>query len=249
MSGVSTVLSARGVFLARHLAPVLPAVGLLLRFDGSAFDRAITGWFFDPVARVFPLRYNGLVETVGHHFMNELVVVVCCCAIALYLLSFVLPELKPRRRLYLFLTLALTLAPLAVALLKATSARHCPWDLEQYGGFAPLVQLFDAAPQTFARGHCFPGGHASAGFALLAFYFAGHASGNRPLTLFGLWGGFSAGMAFGMIRVVQGAHFMSHNLWSAVICWLVMLSIYTVMGMQEFCVRERAPATKNRRNP
>jgi membrane-associated PAP2 superfamily phosphatase len=38
-------------------------------------------------------------------------------------------------------------------------------------------------------------------------------------------------MAFGMVRVAQGAHFISHNLWSALVCWLVIFAIYlAIMG-------------------
>jgi membrane-associated PAP2 superfamily phosphatase len=29
--------------------------------------------------------------------------------------------------------------------------------------------------------------------------------------------------------VLQGAHFVSHNLWSALICWLVVLALYEVL--------------------
>jgi membrane-associated PAP2 superfamily phosphatase len=110
--------------------------------------------------------------------------------IALYLLSFVVPELKPHRRLLLFLSLALTLAPLAVVLLKAASMRHCPWNLQEFGGFAQ-----HPAPLAVRR---------------------------RA----GLWGGLAAGLALGMVRVAQGAHFFSHNLWSALVCWLVILALY-----------------------
>ena len=38
--------------------------------------------------------------------------------------------------------------------------------------------------------------------------------------------GFAAGLLLGMARVVQGAHFLSHNLWSGLVCWLVILALY-----------------------
>lgn len=228
-------------FLLRHLGLALPVVALLLVLETTAIDAAISGWFFDPVAGVFPLHYNGALEVFGHQWPKQLVIVVACCVIAMYLLSFVLPEFKPQRRLLLFLSLALTLAPLAVVLLKAASARHCPWSLQEYGGFAQHLLLFDAAPPGSLPGHCFPSGHASGGFCLLAFYFAGLALDNRRLALAGLWGGLAAGMLFGMIRVAQGAHFLSHNLWSALVCWLLILALYvTILGPPKTA---QAPAT------
>jgi membrane-associated PAP2 superfamily phosphatase len=219
-------MTARPAFLLRHLGAALLCAALLLALEATTIDSMISGWFFDPVAGDFPLHYNGALEVFGHFGTKLLVIIVACCVIALYLLSFALPELMPHRRLLLFLSLALTLAPLAVVLLKAASARHCPWNLQEFGGFAQHLSLFDAAPAGLSRGHCFPGGHAAGGFCLVAFYFAGLALGNPRLARAGLWGGLAAGLALGMVRVVQGAHFFSHNLWSALVCWLVILALY-----------------------
>ena len=219
-------MTARSDFFLRHLGPALLVAALLLVMETTAVDSVISGWFFDPVAGVFPLHYNAALEVFGHQWPRQLVIVVACCVIGIYLMSFVLPQLKPQRRLLLFLSLALTLAPLAVVLLKAASARHCPWSLQEYGGFAQHLSLFEAVPPGQAAGHCFPSGHATAGFCLLAFYFAGLALGNRRLAHAGLWGGLAAGLALGMVRVAQGAHFFSHNLWSALVCWLVILALY-----------------------
>ena len=226
-----TINSGTQRFLLLHLGPVLPAVVFLFALEATTIDSTVSNWFFDPVAGAFPLRYNGVLEIVGHQWTKQLVIVMACCVIGVYLMSFILRELKPRRRLLLFLSLALSLAPLAVVALKAISFRHCPWSLQEYGGFAPHLSLFDAAPPGMLLGHCFPSGHASTGFCLLAFYFAGLALGNRRLALAGLWGGFAGGMLLGMARVAQGAHFLSHNLWSALVCWVVILALYiAIMG-------------------
>lgn len=222
-------MGARTAFLLRHLAPVLPAVAVLLALEATTLDSAISAWFFDPVAGVFPLRHSRVLEIAGHQWAREAVIAAVCCIVAMCLLSFVLPALGPHRRLLIFLSLALALAPLTVALLKAASMRHCPWNLEEFGGFAPHLTFFSSPPRGSPPGHCFPGGHASAGYCLLAFYFAGHALGNRRLALAGLWGGLTAGMAFGMARVAQGAHFFSHNLWSALVCWMVVAGLYVAV--------------------
>ena len=213
-------------FLLLHLCPALLAAALLLAPGTTYIDSAISGWFFDPVTHKFPLRYSAAFEIVTHHWAKYLVVLVAGAVITVWLFSFVTPELKGHRRLLLFLSLALTLAPAAVSLLKAGNPRHCPYDLAEYGGHAVHIGLFEPAPPGQEPGHCFPGGHASAGFSLLAFYFTGLALGNRRLARAGLWGGMAAGLAFGMARVAQGAHFLSHNLWSALVCWLVILALY-----------------------
>ena len=215
-----------GTFWARHLGIPLLAALSLLALEPSCLDHIVSDRFFDAAAGRFPLRYNPAFELVTHELARLVVVLIGCTVIAAYGLSFVVERLKARRRLLLFLSLALVLAPGAVGILKAASGRYCPYHLAEYGGFAPHLGLFDAPAPGLAAGHCFPSGHASAGFCLLAFYFAGRALGNRRLALAGLWGGLAAGTAFGMARVAQGAHFLSHNLWSALVCWLVIFALY-----------------------
>jgi membrane-associated PAP2 superfamily phosphatase len=52
----------------------------------------------------------------------------------------------------------------------------------------------------------------------------------RPrLALAWLGGGFLYGFGLGFGRVVQGAHFVSHNLWAALICWGVALLLYELI--------------------
>ncbi|RMR62467.1 hypothetical protein ALP83_200087 [Pseudomonas syringae pv. actinidiae] len=42
----------------------------------------------------------------------------------------------------------------------------------------------------------------------------------------GLIAAFSLGTIFSIGRMLQGAHFLSHNLWTAVFCWLICLGVY-----------------------
>jgi membrane-associated PAP2 superfamily phosphatase len=45
---------------------------------------------------------------------------------------------------------------------------------------------------------------------------------------------FSLGTIFSIGRMLQGAHFFSHNVWTAVFCWLICLGSY-------YAVLYRAP--------
>jgi len=96
-------MATRCHVLSLHLAPLLPIGALLLALETTAIDATMSGWFFDRVAGVFPLRYDSFLEVFAHQYTKEWVIAVACCVIALYLLSFVLRELKPQRRLLLFL--------------------------------------------------------------------------------------------------------------------------------------------------
>jgi membrane-associated PAP2 superfamily phosphatase len=207
----------------------LLAAAMLLGLEATDIDRIITRWIFDPVSGVFPLRYNIFLETVLHQWAKYVLVLIVSLAMAGYLLTFVIALLKPQRRLLLYLVLSLTLAPAVVSDLKPITNKHCPWDLVEFGGFLPYTRLLEATPPGLKPGNCFPAGHASTGFVLMAFYFAGRARRRPRLARAGLAAGLVAGMVLGLGRMLQGAHFLSHTLWSAVVCWILIVLFYALI--------------------
>ena len=214
---------------ARHwLVPLgvpLIAAVCLLWLDTTDVDRAITSWFFDPVSHSFPLRYDEFLEVVLHRWAKYVVILLGSLAIAAFLLSFFIELLLPHRRVLLFVALSLALAPATVAALKASSSKHCPWDLAEYGGPVPYMRLFGATRSDVGHGRCFPAGHAASGFALMSFYFVGRARQSPNLARAGLATGLAAGLLLGLGRMMQGAHFLSHTLWSGLVCWVVLLAL------------------------
>jgi membrane-associated PAP2 superfamily phosphatase len=209
----------------------IPAVAalLLLALELTDVDRVMERWFFDAAAGVFPLRYDAFLEVVLHQWGKYVVVLIGCLVVGALLLSYVVQALAPQRRLLLFLALSLTLAPATVTAIKSVSNKYCPWDLTEFGGFLPYTRLLEAPPPTLKPGRCFPAGHASAGYALLAFYFAGRAAGSRTLARVGLAAGLGMGVILGLGRMLQGAHFLSHTLWSGLVCWTVMAALYAAI--------------------
>jgi membrane-associated PAP2 superfamily phosphatase len=216
-------------FYAVYLLPAMAFAGALLLLERTPLDEQISNWFFDSRTHEFPLRYNGFLEIVMHQWTKYLVALVAVTAVAGFAVTFIAPQLKPLRSLFLFIALALMLAPLTVAILKFFSARHCPWNLDIYGGFVPHVGLFDVFPRGTEPGHCFPAGHASTGFCLFAFHFLGRALGKPVLAGGGFALGLLAGLGLGWVRIVQGAHFLSHVLWSGLVCWIVITLLYSAV--------------------
>ncbi len=210
------------------LAP-LALMAVLIAIEGTGIDRAVSHWFFDGSTRNFPLRQTFLLETVLHYWTKYSVILVTCLFAAAVGFTYLAPALRPRRRLLLFIALAMTLAPLTVTAMKQVTDRPCPWDLVEFGGAVPYTHLFETRGQPHARGLCFPAGHASTGFALLAFFFAAHREGHHRLARAALLAGLLAGLALGLGRIAQGAHFVSHVLWSGVVCWLVMVGLYAAV--------------------
>jgi len=213
-------------FYASHLLPPLVIAAAIVALDHTGIDRHVSNWFFDARTGEFPLRYNGFLEVVLHQWTKYLVTLAAVVAFAGYLISFLSPQLRRARSLLLFVALALSLAPLTVATLKLFSMQHCPWSIAEFGGYVPYVGLFDSYPAGTAKGRCFPAGHASIGFCLFAFYFVGRAMNSESLARAGFALGLVAGLGLGWVRIVQGAHFATHVLWSGVVCWTVVAALY-----------------------
>ncbi len=213
-------------FYVAHLLPAVAVALMLVLLERTHIDTKLSNWYFDAATREFPLRHNAFLDVVMHHWAKYLVALVAVAALAGYAITFIVPRLKTLRPLFLFVALGMMLAPLTVAILKFLSVRHCPWSLELYGGFAPHITLFDSFAGNVAPGRCFPAGHASTGFCLFAFYFLGRALGSRVLAQAGLALGLIAGIGLGWVRIAQGAHFLTHVLWSGVVCWIVITILY-----------------------
>ena len=146
------------------------------------------------------------------------------------------------RRPMLYLLLALGLSTGLVSLLKSLTHMDCPWDLQRYGGTRDYVGLFETRPADMPRAACFPAGHASAGYAWVALYF--FATVIRPGWRGRLLGAaLLAGAVFGAGQQLRGAHFLSHDLWSLAISWLVASTLFLAMFPRLALGDARAAAT------
>ena len=117
----------------------------------------------------------------------------------------------------LLLATSTLVGALAVSLLKTGSHTSCPWELADFGGLAHYVSHWSLASDG-GGGHCFPAGHAASGFTFVGGYFAFRSTQPR-LARRWLAAALAAGFALGLAQQWRGAHFMSHTLWSAFVCW------------------------------
>lgn len=125
--------------------------------------------------------------------------------------------------------------------MKSWTHVDCPWDLLAYGGGRDFHALLAAVPADAPVGRCFPAGHASAGYAWVALYF--FFLPTRPQWRWrGLGTGVGAGLVFGISQQLRGAHFMSHDVWTLMICWLTALLLHrAIVGHGYAHSRERGP--------
>lgn len=189
-------------------------------------DRHIShAWFYD----VLHDRWLGecawakdVLHTGGRWFVR----LFALAALVAWLASFSSAErLAGLRRPAAFAFLAIALSTGLVGSLKAVTNVDCPWDLTEFGGDRPYVALFADRPDMLPRARCFPGAHASSGFALMFGYFLlRDASRRRARWVLAV--GFLVGLLFALGQEARGAHFASHDLTSAAIVWYVQVLLY-----------------------
>lgn len=194
---------------------VLSGLLLLLAWDASNADVLLARWIAGPGG--FALRGHWLLEGVLHQGARALAWgLVAVLAVGLRWPWGVLRALTPARRAWL---LAVTLGGmLLVSALKRGSLTSCPWDLQAFGGMARHVSHWAWLQRDGGPGHCFPAGHASAAFAWVAGWFAFRDV--RPdVARSWLAAALLVGIVIGSAQQLRGAHFASHTLWTAWICW------------------------------
>jgi membrane-associated PAP2 superfamily phosphatase len=164
-----------------------------------------------------------LIHLGGKYFSIAMLII----AIVMMLASHFVPSWYPWKYRLRYLVTATLLGTIAVSIGKSLSDVACPWDFRRYGGTLEYISLLE---QLWLRNgsHCFPAGHASAGFAWVALFFVGLHS-NSTWRWWALGFAVLLGGIFGISQQLRGAHFLSHDIWSFGFCWMVSLICYAVM--------------------
>lgn len=202
---------------------------LLALWDATGLDLPLARWFGSPQG--FAWRHQALFVLLLHELPR---MAGAALLAALFLGVFrpwgVLRRLARQERWQLLLAIAG--AALAISALKRLNTTSCPWELAEFGGAARYVShwLWDMRDE--GAGHCFPAGHASTAFAYLAGWFVLRRSAPRVAGSWLLWV-LLAGMVLGLAQQMRGAHYMSHTLWTAWICWAWGLAVDTALQLRQ----------------
>lgn len=214
-------LSGRSALLQSAVCLLLLALSLFLESGTNLdmllqrrwFDAAAGAWLIDPAAhqvlRVF--FYDGMKRAVACIGLG--------CA-ALFLWGYASGR-SAWMRAGLLMALSCAATPLLVAALRAFTGIHCPRELIEFGGAFPYRHFFPLGAGT-SGGRCFPGGHASGGFALTMVFFC--VSGGRKRVA-ALLAALAAGWVMGLYQMLRGEHFLSHTVVSMLLAWQMNIGL------------------------
>lgn len=210
----------------RDLAVTLATLLLVLAWDASGLDLPVTRAL--ATNHGFHWRDTWLTYTLLHEGGRLLAAgtVLFLLLHALWLHRLWWQDGPDRRQRWTALGGAL-LNLTAVPALKRAAATSCPWDLSEFGGSAHYVPHWDWGVPDLGPGHCFPSGHAVAGFAFIALYFVWrdtHPARARRWR----WFSMATGLAFGVSQVLRGAHYVSHVAWSGWLCWSLAALVFAL---------------------
>lgn len=200
---------------------------LLLVWNPHPLDLAIAQLFYTP-GTGFIGKHSFWLEDILHDRAKQVVIGLGISIITSFLFSLIYTPWRAYRRTLGYLVLALGIATSLVTPLKKLTGIQCPWSLQAFGGDQVFSPLIGERPATEKPGRCWPGGHASAGFSLIALFFAlrdRHLHAARIALTVGL----GLGSIFSLGRMAQGAHFLSHNLWTLLLDWTICLLLYRLI--------------------
>lgn len=207
----------------------LLGLALLWAMAASDFDFRWANWLYALEGHRWALKSAFLTETLVHRGGRSLSTLAWLGVVAMWVMAWRRPAYQHLRRPLGILAISVLLGTLAVAWVKSWSDMDCPWDLLQYGGHRPFVGLFEPRPAALGHNRCFPAGHASAGYAWVALYFF-FASARPGWRWLGLALGVVMGLVFGLSQQLRGAHFASHDVWAALLCWTSAVVVWRLAG-------------------
>ncbi|GFM68904.1 phosphatase PAP2 family protein [Pseudomonas cichorii] len=225
MSTPATLPHSRPLNLWIYLGIPFATALILMLLELTSLDMSLARLVYDPQAGDFIGRHSYFLEDILHDRAKQVVIGLAVVSMLLFAASFKVGRLMPWRRELGCLVLSMALSTGFVTPVKVITSVQCPWSLSEFGGKETYSELLAARPETDKPGRCWPGGHAATGFTLFALFFIFRDRKPR-LAKAGLVLALSLGSIFSIGRMLQGAHFFSHNVWTAVFCWLICLGAY-----------------------
>lgn len=220
-------------YLWQALLLAVSAAVLLWLFHATRLDLRLATPYYDPVNHTFPWRYAWISKYFIHRYLKY-ALLMAGAAVWLAALSTRFRARSPRflvthRRRWWFVAWCFVAVPIVIAVLRRLSPMHCPWEVADFGGYAPYFDLLTTAPAGLRAGHCFPAAFVASGSWLLGFALLWYPEHKLRSVTVGI-AALLLSFALGWVQQMRGAHFLSHTLWSLWVSWAVVLVVHATSG-------------------
>ncbi len=198
-------------------------------FELTNIDLLLQNYFYDMQLHTWLVNDdNVLLDLIFYSGIKKIYIAFALALLTSLVFFYKRPLIQHYKQGIIIVLLSLIIVPSTVSLLKASTNVACPKHLTLYGGDYPYVSVLDAYPSDFhqeKKVKCFPAGHASGGFALMALFFLFKSKKNKRIALVSA---ITIGWGTGSYKMLIGDHFLSHTIVTMVIAWLLILCITTI---------------------
>lgn len=216
------------------IGSIISLILVFVFFEYTNVDILIEDYFYDFTNKMWRFQDPGaFYYNIFYRGIKWPIYIIGLSSLAGYFYSRKKNIWPEKRKGLAIISLTLVTLPLFVALVgKNVTNVHCPDDITRYGGGIPYVKVLEKYPLNpkspdgkFQRGHCFPAGHASGGFALLSLICFYKTRRQKFLAfLFAM----SMGTAMSGIQMLRGLHYLSHQLVTLLLA-LIFVSIFNLI--------------------
>jgi membrane-associated PAP2 superfamily phosphatase len=208
------------------LITALLLLGSILFFGLSGADIAIQSHFYNPQTNQWLVDSNNAVlKFVFYDGIKRLLIIIGVVVLVGLIIGWKHPSLQPYRRGLIILVAASIVVPLVVGSLKAVTNMPCPKNVEMFGGTYPHTCVWESYGKSECpkeKQKCWPAGHASGGFALMALVFLFQT---RRAKILAMSSAMVIGWSMGAYKMLIGDHFFSHSVITMILAWLLILLI------------------------
>ena len=211
-----------------RLTPILFSL-LLLAIAVCQFtsaDIVIQDFFYNVSEQRWLInKHDAVLAGIFHDGLRYVIYALGAIFILMLIASYQTLRLREYRYGLWVVVLSLSIVPVSISSLKLVTNTYCPAQIERYGGTYPYVRVYESYPEHFVqdkRGRCWPAGHASGGFTLIALYYLFIS---RRAKIAGACAGLGVGSIMGGFQMLRGEHFMSHTLITLLMAWLMVWGI------------------------
>jgi membrane-associated PAP2 superfamily phosphatase len=216
------------VFWRNHLyIPLFIFVLAVTCFELGGVDIWLADRLYALEGGTWALKNAWITSAIIHQTGKKLSLLIAATILVTLIFSYISKYLHQYRRELAYLLLAAGGGSVLISILKSISHVSCAWDFSRYGGTEEYTSVYTQILNMSGE-NCFPAGHASGGYAWLAFYFLGvYKQSNWRWA--GLCFALGVGLVFGISQQLRGAHFITHDLWTLAICWFFSLFVFKLM--------------------